>query len=123
MAVLAALRGGLHLHYLIATAAAVEIAVLHNFAWHECWTWRDRSGSGTAARLLRFHLSNGLISIAVNVGLMRVLVGRLQMEYLLANLLAVTAGGVANFAASNYWVFRPRLHTDAPGAAGAATNV
>src|ERR1035438_3026162 len=28
-------------HYLIATALAVEIAVLHNFAWHEAWTWRN----------------------------------------------------------------------------------
>jgi putative flippase GtrA len=29
--------------YLIATAAAVEVAVLHNFAWHERWTWADRT--------------------------------------------------------------------------------
>jgi putative flippase GtrA len=24
-----------------ATAVAVELAVLHNFVWHHCWTWRD----------------------------------------------------------------------------------
>lgn len=31
-------------HYLRATALAVEIAVLHNFAWHQNFTWSDREG-------------------------------------------------------------------------------
>ncbi len=29
-------------HYLVATALAVEMAVLHNFFWHRRWTWADR---------------------------------------------------------------------------------
>ncbi len=29
-------------HYLYASAAAVELAVLHNFVWHVRYTWRDR---------------------------------------------------------------------------------
>ena len=105
MTMLAALRGGLHLHYLAATALAVEAAVLHNFVWHEAWTWRDRNGPGVAGRLLRFHLGNGLVSLAVNLGLMRVFVGQMHVEYLLANLLAISAGAVANFAIGNWWVF------------------
>ena len=40
-------------HYLIATALAVEAAVLHNFFWHCRWTWKETGGS-----LLRFHLAN-----------------------------------------------------------------
>ena len=28
--------------YLWATAVAVECAVLHNFVWHQMWTWCDR---------------------------------------------------------------------------------
>ena len=35
---LAALAGWLGCNYLLATACAVETAVLHNFAWHERWT-------------------------------------------------------------------------------------
>jgi putative flippase GtrA len=38
---LVALKNGLHLDYLIATALAVETAVLHNFLWHERFTWAD----------------------------------------------------------------------------------
>ena len=32
----------LGLDYLMATGLAVETAILHNFCWHERWTWRDR---------------------------------------------------------------------------------
>jgi len=29
----------LGMHYLVATALAVEAAVLHNYVWHRRWTW------------------------------------------------------------------------------------
>jgi len=114
LAALAALRGGLHLHYLAATALAVELAVLHNFVWHEQWTWRDRSGPGIGGRLVRFQLGNGAVSLAVNLGFMRLLVGQLHIEYLPANLLAIAAGAGANFAISNWLVFVPAPRNPAP---------
>ncbi len=33
------------LHYLVATTVAVEAAVLHNFLWHERWTWSERAST------------------------------------------------------------------------------
>jgi putative flippase GtrA len=36
------LRSVMHFHYLYATAIAVEAAVIHNFVWHEQFTWADR---------------------------------------------------------------------------------
>src|ERR1700683_4294103 len=73
LAALGIFHGVLRLDYLTATALAVEAAVLHNFVWHERWTWRDRTGSrgGATARLLRFNLSAGLVSIPTNLALMR----------------------------------------------------
>lgn len=96
------------LHYLIATALAVECAVLHNFVWHQRWTWRDRPADtrGTLARLLRFNLSNGALSILSNVVLMRVLVGTFGLHYLAANVVAIAITSLANFLASEYFVFR-----------------
>jgi putative flippase GtrA len=41
-AALSLLMGVLHFHYLVATAIAVEAAVMHNFVWHERFTWIDR---------------------------------------------------------------------------------
>jgi putative flippase GtrA len=36
------LKSVLHFDYLLATAIAVEAAVVHNFVWHEQFTWADR---------------------------------------------------------------------------------
>ena len=104
---LSLLRGVFLIHYLTATALAVESAVLHNFVWHERWTWRERtrSGHGVWWRLLRFHLTNGLVSLITNLAIMRLLVGRLHMQYLVANLLSIAAGALANFFLSEWLVF------------------
>ena len=39
------LKSVLHFNYLFATAIAVEAAVVHNFVWHEQFTWVDRVSS------------------------------------------------------------------------------
>ncbi|MEP7366367.1 MAG: GtrA family protein [Acidobacteriota bacterium] len=95
-------------HYLWATALAVETAILHNFIWHEFWTWSDRPSSGgeRAVRLWRFHVSNGLLSLVGNLLLMRLFVGTLGMHYLLANAISVASLAVANFFLSEMYVFR-----------------
>ena len=51
-----------HLDYLAATALAVETAVIHNFAWHERFTWKKRARGSMFGRFLRFQVANGLIS-------------------------------------------------------------
>jgi putative flippase GtrA len=105
---LAALKSLLGLHYLTATALAVEAAIIHNFLWHERWTWRDRPVGAweSARRLLRFNLTTGGLSLLSNLVLMRVLVGNFGLHYLVANLLAIAATSIANFAVSEWFVFR-----------------
>ena len=77
-------------HYLVASAAAVELAVLHNFAWHLRVTWPDRrSDSGVLGQLLRFHLANGAVSLLGNLVLMRLLVGNAHLPVLIANCVAI----------------------------------
>src|SRR5207237_721408 len=90
IAVVAALTGLAGWHGAAATAAGVEAAVLHNFVWHCRWTWRDRAdvGGGTAARLLRFHLANGLTSIAGNV-IISIVLMRAGVGAVVANTVAV----------------------------------
>lgn len=113
---------GAGLHYLAATAIAVETAVVHNFIWHELWTWNDRPASGRARldRLWRFHALNGVVSLAGNLLLMRLLVGSLGMRPILANLLAVIACSLVNFVASDRLVFRgPRSTSPQPERCGA----
>jgi putative flippase GtrA len=108
LGVLAALKTA-GIHYLLATALAVEAAVLHNFVWHERYTWADRGSvtlGETLRQLLKFHVANGAVSLAGNVGLMRLLVGTAHLQYLLANIIAIAACGVANFLLGDRLVFK-----------------
>jgi len=94
---------------LVATAIAVEAAVLHNFAWHRRWTWRDRAqgerGTSCWVSLGRFHLANGLVSMAGNVALMALLVGALHAAPVVASALAIVACSVVNYTLGDRWVF------------------
>jgi len=109
LSTLAVLTGWLGLHYLLATGLAVELVVLHNFVWHERWTWSDRSRKdkeGVWRRLVRFHFANGALSIAGNIILMRFFAGTLSMNYTVANALSIAVCSILNFFASDRLVFQ-----------------
>jgi dolichol-phosphate mannosyltransferase len=94
--------------YLLATVLAVEAAVVHNFIWHERYTWRDRVRalrSELWARLVRFHLTNGAVSLVGNALAMRWLVGEMRLPVVPANLIAITACWLLNFLLSDRVVF------------------
>lgn len=120
LALLALLTRAFRLNYLWATGLAVALTVLHNFAWHERFTFYDRLRSGAArtlravaARFLKFNLLTGLISIGGNVLLMHWLCGRARLPLLAANLLAIAICGVFNYLANDRLVFRKESNTEA----------
>jgi putative flippase GtrA len=96
----------LRLNYLLATALAVEAAVLHNFLWHERFTWADRGRNPAGKRLLRFNCTTGAISIAGNLLLMSLLAGEAHLPTMLANAISIAACSLVNFLVSDRWVFR-----------------
>lgn len=96
-------------HYLLATGLAVEAAVVHNFVWHQAWTWKDRpvtSARSIAARLLRFQMLNGFISLAGNLAIVAMMVALFNINPLAANALAIVACATFNYLASDVLVFR-----------------
>lgn len=99
--------------YLAATAAAVELAVLNNFVWHQRWTWKDRpstTSGETLRRLAKFNVTNGAVSITGNLVLMSILVGRLSLPVAGANVVSVAACSVCNFFLADriaFYVARP----------------
>lgn len=112
MSVLAACTYWARLAYLPATVFAVECTILHNFMWHERFTWRDRpcnSGVERALRLMRFNSSNGAVSLVGNLLLMRLLVEQLHSPVLVANGGAILACSVVNFLVGDQFVFRQRV--------------
>ena len=93
-------------HYLYASAAAIELALLHNFVWHLHYTWRDRRDeSAFQGQLIRFHLSNGLVSMLGNLVLMRILVHEARVPLLVSNTIAIWCCSVINFCTGNSWAF------------------
>ncbi len=111
------------IQYMLATALAVEAAVLHNFLWHERFTWADRIVErrtthsprwrerirASAARLVRFNLTTGAVSIGGNLLLMRLLVAGAHVQPMLANLVSIAGCSLVNFMVSDRWVFRTPL--------------
>ncbi len=103
LAMLNSTSGG---HYLIASVAALEVTLLHNFLWHLHYTWRDRrQASGVVAQFAMFHASNGMISLVGNLGLMPVLVSRAHMPVLMAASIAILICSLANFGLGHMWAF------------------
>jgi putative flippase GtrA len=114
--------------YLPATIFAVELTVLHNLAWHERWTWRDRAASGRtrAIRALRFHAVNGAVSLAGNVLLTWLLSDRFGLDPLAANAAAVGACSLLNFFGGDRFVFaatRRGIYSGASVGRGASRRV
>jgi len=100
--------------FLLATSVAVELAVIHNFAWHERWTWADRTSDpgpagcgagGIARRFAIYNATTGLTSVAGNLLLTAVYAGLLGASPVVANALAVWTLAIVNFVIADRWVF------------------
>jgi len=93
-------------HYLYATAIAIEITLLHNFAWHLRYTWRDRRDNfALLTQLVRFNLSNGFVSIVGNLALMHLLVHQMHLPVVASNGMAILCCSMINFCLGNSWAF------------------
>lgn len=100
------LTDGAHLYYLLSSAIATEIAILHNFTINNLWTFTGAHDSGTlAARLLKLNTA-ALGGLLLTIGVLFMLVRYLSLNYLLANILAIGACTLWNYGASRLWVWK-----------------
>ncbi len=105
--VLVALVRMLGFHYLWATALSVEAAIIHNFCWHWRWTWADRACGRHRALvvLMRFNLTNGLISLSGNLLCASVITGIRHLDPIVASVFALILCCLANFLVSDRLIF------------------
>lgn len=96
----------------LATAFGVEMAVLHNFLWHEKFTWADRGGTGRRrrklSRFLWFNGTTGAISIAGNVAAVLLVQWGTHLPVIAANFVAIAGCSIVNFIVNDRIVFRRR---------------
>ncbi|MGE5618998.1 MAG: GtrA family protein [Sphingomonadaceae bacterium] len=87
---------------LVASPLAVEVAILHNFAWNERWTF---GASGfSLARLGKFNLTS-LGGLLITSGVLYLLVSFAGFHYLLANLVGIALAMAWNFTTSLLWTW------------------
>jgi putative flippase GtrA len=97
-----------HLPLYAITPLAVELVLLHNFALHEAFTWRDRGAASThskMARLRRFHLGNGAISLIGNTALTYLFVQRFKAAAIPSSIASMAVCALANFVVADRWVY------------------
>ena|SRR5688572_3832619 len=93
----------------VATFIAIQFALIHNFVWHQRWTWRNNRIAGRKAclkRFVRFHSSSGTISVVGTLGFTALLLQTLNLPYVVCNLMAIGACNIANFLFSHTFVFQ-----------------
>ena len=93
------------MHYLLATAFAVEASVLNNFVWHRRWTWAERPRSCAGVTLLRFNATNGAMSLIGNLALMFILVSAVGLNPYVSNLITIGICSLVNFVLADRFVF------------------
>lgn len=87
----------------MANALSFSLAVINNFLWNKLWTFRQRS-SRSSFQLGKF-FSVSLVGLALNLFLMKVLVG-MGIFYLGAKVIITFIVVAWNFFANRYWTFR-----------------
>ena len=89
---------------------AIEVAILHNFAWHSRWVWADRQHGAPrlATQLLRYHLgtlfSSYVVTLAAGWLLLQVL-PEMPLRETASHLGGIACGMVSNFLLADGWVF------------------
>jgi len=98
-----------HLNYFVATLFAVQCALIHNFLWHQRWTWKEnavRSKKESVMRFVRFNSSSGTLAIISNLGFTALLFQVVHLPIVVCNLMAIGICNVANFLFANTFVFQ-----------------
>jgi len=110
LATLTVLTAWFRVPHVVALCLAVEAAILHNFLWHERWTWRDRTADTTlrarVERFVRFNAASGAVSLTGNVILTMIVISITHAPVPVANVAAVLCLTLLNYRIADRVTFR-----------------
>lgn len=95
--------------YLLSSVCAILLAMINNFIWNDCWTWRDQRKPGLKAfviRLIKFCAVASIAGYGGNLGVLYLLTHFFHVHYLLSNLIGIAIGTMLNYFLNNVWTFR-----------------
>ncbi len=94
----------LHLPLWLASAVAIQTAILVTFSLNSLITWRDRRGRGRGHRFVIFE-GVSLVGLGINEAVLLTSVDRFHVFYLLALVLGSGAAAVWNYLANHNVTF------------------
>lgn len=97
----------LHLILSAASALAIFVSMLVTFTLNERWTWHDR-GSGPVLHRMAMYFPINCVGLLINVVILTLLVDRLQLHYLVANLFGAGTAAIWNFAVNHRVTWRAK---------------
>ena len=111
------LHGLLNIDLLIAGAISIELAIIHNYTWHYFQTWKSRikyKFSDYFVRLFKYNIITASIDFYINLGILCLLVSFIGIHYMIANLMAMTAGFLVKFIINETIIFKKDIPTVKP---------
>ena len=100
------------MHYLYASVLAFIVSIGASFAMQKFWTFRDNLMHDIRMQFSRY-LIVILLSLVLNTALVYLLVEKMSVWYLLAQVIATVIIAITNFFCYKHFVFRERtVHKD-----------
>jgi putative flippase GtrA len=91
-------------YYLLAKMLSFLVAVANSFFWNRRWTFRSRSQQ--KAKEFSQFLFIYALSLAINAGIMKLVVGTFGMRDIFGLIAATGFTTFWNFFANKFWIFR-----------------
>ena len=110
-AVLYLLAGMGGMNHVLAAVFATETAILSNFALNHQWTFKDRRSKTPVWKLAARYNFFALGGLGLSVAVLAALTYFLGLDYLFANLFAIGAATLWNYAANYRWTWSTRTAT------------
>jgi putative flippase GtrA len=105
LAVFAVLTLALDVQHILAAVLAFCVAVTNNFLWNRLWTFRESAEGGHAGFQATRFFAVSLGGLAVNLGVLALLVDLLGAPELPAQAVAVAVATPVNFIGNKLWTF------------------
>lgn len=94
--------------YMTAAVVSFLVAVTNNFIWNLLWTFKGRALDKSLRRKYVLFVACSIINLVVNLAVLKVLVEQFGINAMVAQLIAIAATGVLNFALNYAITFNDR---------------
>ncbi len=94
------------LWYMVSAIIAIAVSISTNFFGNKFWTFGRRDGGVKVIRQYGYFWAASLIGMAIQLGLLWLLVELVGLWYILAAMAAIATASISNFILTKWWVFR-----------------